>query len=108
MLPRLAGQARFQDEASYLVVGGLGGLGRAICTWMASLKAKNIIVISRSGLNNKPNIAFAAEMRQAGVNFAVYQCDIGDAEQLSVVISRCAKEMPGIRGVIHGAMVLKV
>jgi hypothetical protein len=76
--------------------------------WMVSLKAKNIIVISRSGLNNERNIAFAAEMRQAGVNFAVYRCDIGDIEQLGAVISLCAKEMPRIRGVIQGAMVLKV
>ena len=75
---------------------------------MASLKAKNIIVISRSGLNNEPSSAFAAEMRLAGVNFAVYQSNIADAEQLAAVISRCKKEMPRIRGVIQSAMVLKV
>lgn len=71
------------------------------------MNAKNIIVISRSG-STKDNFTFAAEMKLSGVNFAVYRCDIADGDQLAHVLSRCANEMPRIRGVLHSAMVLKV
>ena len=37
------------DQASYVVSGGLGGLGRFICSWMVKNGAKNITAVSRSG-----------------------------------------------------------
>ncbi|OBT45611.1 Type I Iterative Polyketide synthase (PKS) [Pseudogymnoascus sp. WSF 3629] len=40
-------------DASYLLVGGLGGLGRAIARWMMQHGAKNIIFLSRSGLDKE-------------------------------------------------------
>ncbi|GFG16206.1 compactin diketide synthase mokB [Aspergillus udagawae] len=38
---------RFNPEAAYLIVGGLGGLGRAIAVWMASCGARNLLLMTR-------------------------------------------------------------
>jgi hypothetical protein len=36
------------DSASYLMVGGLGGTGRAVLTWTVDHSARELIFISRS------------------------------------------------------------
>lgn len=108
VVPRVVSPPNFDENASYLIIGGLGGLGRAMCQWMTSLKAKNIIVISRSGMKSQSAVSLGKELQQAGVRLTAYACDVSDADQLDQVLKLCAKEMPPIRGVIHSAMVLKV
>lgn len=98
----------FAEDCSYLIVGGFGGIGREICRWMCKLKAKHIIIISRSGLGNHKSNAFAAELRAIGVNFAGYACNVSVEKELSEVLELCKLEMPPIRGVIHCGMQLKV
>lgn len=39
---------KFVDDESYILIGGLGGLDRALCRWPVSQGCKNIIVLSRS------------------------------------------------------------
>lgn len=39
----------FRAEVSYLLVGGLGGLGRSIAMWMVENWAKHLIFLSRGG-----------------------------------------------------------
>jgi hypothetical protein len=75
---------------------------------MCSSKAKNIIVFSRSGLESSESIALAAELRGKGVQFMVHSCNVGDESQLEEVLNHCNRDMPPIRGLIHGGMELKV
>lgn len=39
---------------------------------------------------------------------AIYACDVTDIRQLQSVLEDSAKSMPPVRGVIQGAMVLRV
>lgn len=107
-LPPPPKSVTFRPDASYLVAGGLGGIGRATCRWMASLEATVIIVLSRSGLRSHGAQAMVKEMEDVGVKLVVESCDVDDFEQLDITLSRCAKELPPIRGVIQAAMVLEV
>ncbi|KAJ6133656.1 hypothetical protein N7471_008871 [Penicillium samsonianum] len=43
---------QFQEDATYLLSGGLGGLGRSAARWMASRGAKYFLFLSRSGGSN--------------------------------------------------------
>ncbi|RYP02285.1 hypothetical protein DL764_005851 [Monosporascus ibericus] len=43
----------------------------------------------------------------ATVLVAVYKCDVGDAASLDAAMTQCRAEMPPVRGVIHGGMVLR-
>jgi D-arabinose 1-dehydrogenase-like Zn-dependent alcohol dehydrogenase len=38
----------FRSDRSYLLIGGLGGLGRSVATWMVENGACNLIFLSRS------------------------------------------------------------
>lgn len=95
-------------DVSYLIVGGLGGLGRAICQWMAGLRAKTIILLSRSGMESEGSHTFVKELERSGVTLVVHSCDVSNLEQLEIVLSHCARTLPPIQGVIQAAMVLKV
>ncbi|KIM94092.1 hypothetical protein OIDMADRAFT_207730 [Oidiodendron maius Zn] len=99
--------ARLRADCSYLIVGGLGGIGRSVSHWMANHGAKNIIVISRSAGSMDKAASYIAEIENIGCKVKVVGCDISDDVQLTNVLNACGQEMPPIRGVIQAAMVLK-
>ncbi|CAG8364717.1 unnamed protein product [Penicillium salamii] len=93
-------------DASYLLVGGLGGIGRATALWMASRGAKHLIFLNRSGLNDAAKDTVAA-LQAAGCTATVFACDVADPAQLTSTLEKARQQLPPIRGVIQGAMVLR-
>ena len=91
-----------------MIVGGLGGIGRSISRWMVKNGAKNLVLVSRSA-TTLPNVQeLTDELEKAGCKVAVQSCDIADSAQFANMLQNLAVSMPPIRGVIQGAMVLKV
>ncbi|KAG6361752.1 hypothetical protein INS49_009980 [Diaporthe citri] len=107
--PRQAAPAaRLRPDASYLVVGGTGGLGRSIAHWMIGRGAKNLILLSRSAGDEKKNGAVVAELREAGCRVVAISCDVSIAGHLAQALRSCEDQgLPPVRGVIQGAMVLQ-
>ncbi|XXH03794.1 hypothetical protein Hte_010200 [Hypoxylon texense] len=97
----------FDRNASYLIAGGLGGLGRAIILWMATKGARNLIIPSRSGVSSQAASDVIAKLREKGVNIATPVCDVSSASSLSAALAACADDMPPVRGCINAAMVLQ-
>ncbi|KAL8882951.1 MAG: hypothetical protein Q9198_000127 [Flavoplaca austrocitrina] len=106
-IPRSNASTTFLEDASYVLIGGLGGLGREICRWMISRNCKNLIVLSRSGTKSTHAQSIKEELEGDGVKLAIHACDVGDAEQLQSALSVCSNEMPPIKGVIQSAMVIR-
>ncbi|CAF3585097.1 hypothetical protein QX201_007720 [Fusarium graminearum] len=63
----------FDAEASYLLSGGLGGLGRSAARWTASRGAKNLILLSRSGTTRPAAQELMKELAAAGVTASACQ-----------------------------------
>ncbi|KAK3681631.1 hypothetical protein B0T22DRAFT_299554 [Podospora appendiculata] len=105
VLPR-APTPKLRPDASYLLVGGVGGLGRSIAHWLVDHGARNLILLSRSAgaQNSGP---FAAQLREAGCRVIAVSCDVADKADLNRALDSCASQLPSIRGVIQGAMVLQ-
>lgn len=95
-------------ESTYLIVGGLGGIGRAIALWMINKGAKNILVSSRRGSSDPDAILLQQSARASGCNLQIRGCDISDEESLVRLVKDCAAILPPIRGVVQGAMQLDV
>jgi NAD(P)-dependent dehydrogenase (short-subunit alcohol dehydrogenase family) len=98
----------FRATASYLLVGGLGGIGREVALWMAQNGAKSLVFLNRSGLSKEKSQATVRELEKKGVQVIVQVCNISneiEVRQMIVDVSHCA---PPIRGIIQGAMVVKV
>ncbi|KAI1081559.1 hypothetical protein F5B20DRAFT_588591 [Whalleya microplaca] len=101
-------QWRCYRDASYLIAGGSGGIGRAILRWLASKGARYLIVPSRSGgVNSMAAANLVSELREQGVTVVTPACDVSSASSLSAMLNSCSSEMPPIRGCINAAMVLQ-
>ena len=98
----------FRKDASYVLAGGLGGLGRSIATWMVDKGVKNLVFMSRSGTKKEEARLVVEDLRASGVSVSVYSCDVGNEEQVRDIFNKCEQTLPPIRGVIQGAMVLQV
>ncbi|KAL7624922.1 hypothetical protein AAE478_004136 [Parahypoxylon ruwenzoriense] len=97
---------KFDEKSSYLIAGGLGGLGRAIIKWMADKGAKYLILPSRSGPSQSAS-QVVEELREGGVHVATPKCDVSSITSLSAVLKECGSTMPPIKGCINAAMVLQ-
>ncbi|UKZ46287.1 Type I Iterative PKS [Trichoderma virens] len=98
---------RFDSNASYLIAGGSGGLGRAIVKWMVDRGAKNLILPSRSGATSKAAKEAVEELTARGINIVAPKCDVASETELADVLDSCTRTMPPIRGCINAAMVLQ-
>ena len=108
VIPRDTSQNLLRADSSYLLVGGLGGLGRAIATWMVYHGARNLVFASRSGLAKQSARDLVDELNSNGAKVAVFTCDVSKMEQLDDLLTQIAETMPPIRGVVQAAMVIKV
>ncbi|KAI1171055.1 hypothetical protein F4777DRAFT_591503 [Nemania sp. FL0916] len=97
----------FQEDSTYIIAGGTGGIGRRIARWMVQKGARYIILPSRLGGSSKPAEQLVSELRQQGVNIIAPKCDVSSRESLGMLLAQCAETMPPIRGCINAAMVLQ-
>ncbi|PTB67225.1 hypothetical protein BBK36DRAFT_1158066 [Trichoderma citrinoviride] len=108
VLPRIPTAAKLSAEASYLIVGGNGGLGQAVAQWMVSRGAKSLVLLSRSAGQSPKMKMLAEELREAGCHRVLpVSCDVAREDDLARAMDTCAHEgLPPIRGVVHAAFVL--
>ncbi|KAK1979454.1 putative polyketide synthase [Colletotrichum cereale] len=97
---------RLSDEAAYLLVGCLGGLGRSLTKRMMDLGARNFVFVSRSGADRAEAAQVVADLETAGASVSIFRADVSDEAATRDVVNRVVAERP-IRGVVHAAMVLK-
>ena len=103
---KLPEEINFDSGASYLLAGGLGGLGRSIAQWLTTHGARNLIFVSRSGASSIEASSFVTGLQASGIRTAVLQCDISDFFAFSTTLSDTLESFPPIRGVIQGTMAL--
>ena len=95
----------FHEDSTYLITGGMGGLGLLVARWMVNNGARNLVLLGRSAPNSSRKNQLK-ELEQAGANVIVANADVSDAKQISRVLSEVKESLPPLRGVIHGAGVL--
>lgn len=98
----------FDPHVSYLVAGGLGGLGRPIIRWMCDRGVKNLIIPSRSGTSSAAAQDVVSELTRKGVNIKTPSCDLSSTSELENLLRDCQDNMPPIKGCINLSMVLQV
>ncbi|KAI9367806.1 hypothetical protein BJX61DRAFT_268487 [Aspergillus egyptiacus] len=107
-VPSMPAQAQLHEDASYIVVGGFGGLGRSIISWLVEHGAKNIVSLSRSGAKDAESRAFVDHIRKQGVTLLASCCDVASPDAVTLVAQDLVRlGLPPVRGVINSAMVLR-
>lgn len=103
-----ASKPLFRKDASYLLVGGLGGIGRAIASWMVEHGAKHLVLVNRSGLSTDAAQSTVGMLREMGAEIAVRGCDISDEQAFRTMYKEISQTFPPIKGAIQGTMILRV
>ncbi|KAF2705174.1 BcPKS8, polyketide synthase [Pleomassaria siparia CBS 279.74] len=93
-------------DATYIIIGGTGGLGRSMAKWMLGRGAKHIVLLSRSGAVKGKAKEQIDELNTSGANIVVRRCNVVDKADVESLVSTGLDGLPPVRGLIHGAMVL--
>jgi NADPH:quinone reductase-like Zn-dependent oxidoreductase/NADP-dependent 3-hydroxy acid dehydrogenase YdfG len=107
--PEVKNQLRLRTDATYVLAGGLGGLGRSLAKLMVVAGAKHLVFLSRSGPGSAAARSISDDFGPRGVMVEFYACDVADAENVSRVFATMAENAlwPPIRGIIQSAAVLR-
>ncbi|KAI5865300.1 putative polyketide synthase [Durotheca rogersii] len=98
---------RLRDDGTYVIVGGLGNLGRHICRHLQRRGARHLVLLSRRRFEQGAREALEAALVEVpGSTVKVVACDILDGAEVSRVAGILRGSLPPIRGVIQAAMVL--
>ncbi len=105
--PREAGRGvSVRRDGSYLVTGGLGGLGLRVAGWLAAQGAGQVVLVGRSGAASASQQSAVAALEAEGTRMMVANADVADRAQLARVLDRVAASGLPLAGVIHAAGVL--
>jgi hypothetical protein len=110
-------EVQFKSNGSYLITGGLGGLGTLVARWMAENCAGQLILMGRTKLpprsewnslsKEDPSFQKVKEilkLEAMGGHIHIASVDVGNEQQLSGYLDNYKKEnWPPIRGLFHAA-----
>lgn len=100
-------RVKLDPKASYLVVGGLGGIGKSIVRLLVARGARHILLISRN-VEAKHSDETLVQLRAEGVDVMIRNVDISNGKDLEDFRISIESSMPPCKGVIQAAMVLQV
>lgn len=89
-------RSTFSPSLSYILVGGLGGIGRAIATWMIERGARNLVFLSRSAGATSQDQSFRHELELQGSTVIMIKCDVTIQQQVQAAIHACPAPVGGI------------
>ncbi|CAI6339140.1 unnamed protein product [Periconia digitata] len=93
-------------DATYLISGGTGGIGRALVPWMIAKGARNIVMLGRSAATNKRVKAVLSQYEGTEMCVRAIPCDVGHRSDLKHA-RESLRGLPKVRGIIHGAICLR-
>ncbi|NES79641.1 MULTISPECIES: type I polyketide synthase [unclassified Okeania] len=95
----------FRENASYLITGGMGGLGLLVARWMVSRGANNLVLLGRRSPDNAI-LEKLTELEQAGAQVVVEKADVSEWDAMERVFENINQSTFPLAGVIHSAGVL--
>ncbi|WP_419145180.1 amino acid adenylation domain-containing protein [Myxococcus stipitatus] len=117
---RHASLPRLRPDATYLITGGLGGLGSRVARWLIRQGARRLLLLSRTRLPPRAqwrrleegtpmagHVRTLRELEALGASIHVASMDVADEAALRAFLEAFREEgWPDIRGVVHAAGVL--
>jgi acyl transferase domain-containing protein/acyl-CoA synthetase (AMP-forming)/AMP-acid ligase II len=90
-------------DASYLVTGSFGSVGKAMARWLADEGARSLWLIGRHGDTAAGGRDFVNELEARGVRTRVAALDASDEAALTACLAAWQREGPPLRGIVHAA-----
>ncbi|MBE9060856.1 type I polyketide synthase [cf. Phormidesmis sp. LEGE 11477] len=92
-------------NSTYLVTGGLGGLGLLTAQWLADQGAKRIVLLSRSEASDTAR-SVVDQLESQGVSVEMISADVANKAAMERVMVNLTGSQYPLKGVIHAAGVL--
>ncbi|QSJ15495.1 type I polyketide synthase [Nostoc sp. UHCC 0702] len=92
-------------DATYLITGGLGGLGLEVAQWMGQQGVRHLVLVGRRSASDQARAMIEA-LEKSGVKVLVAQADVSQYEDMSQLLEEVKILMPPLKGIIHAAGVL--
>ncbi|MCY3540624.1 MAG: SDR family NAD(P)-dependent oxidoreductase [Gammaproteobacteria bacterium] len=96
---------RLKQDRTYLVTGGLGGIGLAVAEWLVEHGAGTVLLNGRRPPNEEAKQTIR-ELEDRGATIRVELADVSDSEALDGMLERVDQDLPPLAGVIHSVGVL--
>ncbi len=102
---RTAKPSSVRRDGTYLVTGGLSGIGPVVASWLVERGAGRVVLIGRRAIT--PAVQATLEpLRRGATEVLAESVDVTDEAALRELFTRLRKDGPPLRGVFHGAGVL--
>jgi NAD(P)-dependent dehydrogenase (short-subunit alcohol dehydrogenase family) len=95
-------ELRLDSSASYLLVGGLGGLGRSVARYFVEHNARRLVFLSRSAGAGPEDQDFIRELESQGCSVQIVKGSVISTED----VARAVAAAPNLKGVLQASMVL--
>ena len=92
-------------DGTYLVTGGLGGLGLEVARWLVRGGARSLVLVGRRP-PSADAMSVIADLEGAGAEVSVVRGDVASRAQVEHAVAAIGGTRPPLRGVIHAAGVL--
>ncbi len=108
-----------KQHGTYLLIGGLGRIGRRLCSLFKG-KDVNIVIISRSSFleheswekmyeetsddNLRNQLEYFMEIERSGARLYFYSCDISDYRNTKMILEQIRNEVGPINGLVQLAV----
>ncbi|MCR9142860.1 MAG: type I polyketide synthase [bacterium] len=97
----------FKADASYLITGGLGGLGLELAEYMAQNGAGHLGLIGRRAPSEEVLKRLAEIEKSTGAKLVPMQGDISLAADVERIFKEADAKLPAVKGLVHSAGVLE-
>jgi hypothetical protein len=91
-----------REQGTYLVTGGLGGLGLAVAEWLVGEGARHLVLVGRSAPQAGAH-TLLQKLAESGVEVKVVQADVSRRDDMQDLFAQIESSMPPLKGLIHAA-----
>ena len=92
-------------DKSYIVTGGLGGVGLEFCQWLCARGARRLHIVTRSKRQTPYQNLKIEQWRRMGADISISHVDLTDTQQAEQFVKEAQESNP-VGGIFHLAMVL--
>ncbi|KAF9880614.1 hypothetical protein CkaCkLH20_01656 [Colletotrichum karsti] len=91
------------DKASYLLAGGLGGIGTVIARHLVENGARRLVCLSRNPGSRPGDAEIIQELESMGCDVVLVKGDMVNKDD----IYRAVRQAPNLKGILHSPMLLQ-
>ncbi|TDT40131.1 acyl transferase domain-containing protein [Streptomyces sp. BK208] len=98
--------APLDPAATYLISGGLSGLGAATARHLADRGARHLALVGRRGAASPEASALLEDLGRRGAQATVHAADVTDRQAITRIVREAVEQGRPVRGIVHAAMQL--